>query len=166
MKISRIRRVRSRMRQGMAFSILRVCDGESSSSKIATSICCSLQYPAISSNLPGPTYMRAEGCGNRCVKRFTLTISAVSARNSSSSRNSSACRGSWLSRTTATITARSRQSETASGPGVIFLFSVKVVHLILNGYSVRMLRHERRSLRGANIMLQKGYPAFGGYPVH
>ena len=48
MKISRIRRVRSRMRQGMAFSILRVCDGESSSSKITTSICCS---PAVTGDL-------------------------------------------------------------------------------------------------------------------
>ena len=80
--------------------------------------------------------MRAEGCGSRCVKRFTLTISAVSARNSSSSRNSSACRGSWLSRITATITARSLQSGTASEFGVIFLFSVKVVHLILNSHIV------------------------------
>ncbi len=42
MKMSKIRRVRSSRRQGISFSMLRVCEGVSSSSKITTSISSSL----------------------------------------------------------------------------------------------------------------------------
>ena len=92
-KMSRMSDVRSSIFTCSTFSMLRICFADSSSSKITmpmgrSASSSASMYSRISSSLPVPTYVTELGPPTRCVKRFTVTAPAVSARNSSSSRYS------------------------------------------------------------------------------
>ena len=102
--------------------------------------------------------MRDEGWGSRCVKRFTVAMSAVSARNSSSSRYSAACRGSWSSRTTATATARSRPGSRPTFFVVLSLFSKSFSYLASEGIPAKRIPSP---IVSASVSFADGSPRAG-----
>src|ERR1044071_5351055 len=87
-KMSRINEVRSRTLQLKIFSRLRLCPGESSSSKITVSTSARLQWRANSSALPLPINVAAHGPAIFWVPSPITTPPAVTANSESSSRES------------------------------------------------------------------------------